>query len=215
MIDPAIYNGSIHLPLRAIGEIMGKNVSWDSATQTVRIDSATADSDVNDFDTNNSSQTIPVASVTLEQAKQTALKHAGKTAAQVRFVKAQQDWEHGHMVYEIEFIVNNETGYMEYDYEIDIITGNIISYDYDAENYIFNPNNNYNATVKISEKAAKQAALARVPSATERNIIKFELEYDDGRWKYEGEIRYGSYEYDFTIDANTGVFLEWDVEFSN
>ena len=31
-VDPAIYNGSIYLPLRAIGEIMGKSVSWDGTT---------------------------------------------------------------------------------------------------------------------------------------------------------------------------------------
>lgn len=114
-VDPAIYNGSIYLPLRAIGEIMGKSVSWDGATQTVRLDSATSGGDVTDFDTNAPSQSAPTGGVTLEQAKQTALKHAGKTASQVQFVKAQQDWENGRKVYEIEFIVSGGTGYTEYD----------------------------------------------------------------------------------------------------
>ena len=214
-VDPAIYNGSIYLPLRAIGEIMGKSVSWDGATQTVRLYSTTSGGDVTDFDTNNSSQSTPTGGVTLEQAKQTALKHAGKTASQVQFVKAQQDWEHGKKVYEIEFIVNTGTGYTEYDYEIDAATGKIVSYDYDAENYTPSQSTNTNANVKISEAAAKQTALSRVPGATAANIYKFKLDFDDGRWEYEGEIRYGTYEYDFTIDANTGVFLEWDAEFSN
>ena len=214
-VDPAIYNGSIYLPLRAIGEIMGKSVSWDGATQTVRLYSTTSGGDVTDFDTNNSSQSTPTGGVTLEQAKQTALKHAGKTASQVQFVKAQQDWEHGKKVYEIEFIVNTGTGYTEYDYEIDAATGKIVSYDYDAENYTPSQSTNTNANVKISEAAAKQTALSRVPGATTANIYKFKLDFDDGRWEYEGEIRYGTYEYDFTIDANTGVFLEWDAEFSN
>lgn len=211
-VDPAIYNGSIYLPLRAIGEIMGKSVSWDSATQTVRLDSATSSGDVTDFDTNNSAQTAPTGSVTLEQAKQTALKHAGKTASQVQFVKAQQDWENGKKVYEIEFIVSGGTGYTEYDYEIDAATGKIVSYDYDAENYTPPQNTNTNAKVKISEAAAKQTALSRVPGATTANIYKFKLDFDDGRWEYEGEIRYGTMEYDFTIDANTGAILEWDAE---
>ena len=211
-VDPAIYNGSIYLPLRAIGEIMGKSVSWDGATQTVRIDSTTADSDVTDFDTNNSSQTTPGTSVTLEQAKQTAIQHAGKTASQVQFVKAQQDWEHGKKVYEIEFIVNTGTGYTEYDYEIDAATGKIVSYDYDAESYTTSQSTNTNAKVKISEATAKQTALARVPGATAANIYKFKLDFDDRRWEYEGEIRYGTMEYDFTIDANTGAIIEWDME---
>ena len=64
----------------------------------------------------------------------------------------------------------------------------------------------------IAEAAAKQTALARVPGATAANLYKFELDFDDGRWEYEGEIRYGTTEYDFTIDANTGAILKWDME---
>lgn len=209
-VDPAIYNGSIYLPLRAIGEIMGKSVSWDGTTQTVRLDSTVSGGDVTDFDTNNSSQSAPTGGVTLEQAKQTALQHAGKTASQVQFVKAQQDWENGRQVYEIEFIVSSGTGYTEYDYEIDAATGKIVSYDYDAENYT--PSQNTNANVKISEATAKQTALSRIPGATAANIYKFKLDFDDGRWEYEGEIRYGTMEYDFTIDAASGNIIEWDME---
>lgn len=211
-IDPAIYNGSIYLPLRAIGEIMGKRVSWDGATQTVRLDSATSGGDVTDFDTNDPSQSAPTGGVTLEQAKQTALKHAGKTASKVQFVKAQQDRENGRKVYEIEFIVSGGTGYTEYDYEIDAATGKIVSYDYDAENYTPSQNTNTNANVKISEATAKQTALSRVPGATAANIYKFKLDFDDGRWEYEGEIRYGTMEYEFTIDATTGNIIEWDAD---
>ena len=210
-VDPAIYNGSIYLPLRAIGEIMGKTVNWDGTTQTVRLDSATSGGDVTDFDTNDPSQSAPTGGVTLEQAKQTALQHAGKTASQVQFVKAQQDWENGRKVYEIEFIVSGGTGYTEYDYEIDAATGKIVSYDYDAESYT-PPTQNINTNAKISEAAAKQTALARVPGATAANIYKFKLDFDDGRWEYEGEIFYGAYEYEFTINATTGVVTEWDVD---
>ena len=71
---------------------------------------------------------------------------------------------------------------------------------------------NTNANVKISEATAKQIALSSVPGATAANIYKFKLDFDDGRWEYEGEIRYGTMEYDFTIDANTGAIIEWDME---
>lgn len=66
--------------------------------------------------------------------------------------------------------------------------------------------------MKISEATAKQIALSSVPGATAANIYKFKLDFDDGRWEYEGEIRYGTMEYDFTIDANTGAIIEWDME---
>ncbi len=69
-----------------------------------------------------------------------------------------------------------------------MVTGKIVSYDYDAENYTPSQNTNTNANVKISEAAAKQTALSRVPGATAANIYKFKLDFDDGRWEYEGEI---------------------------
>ncbi len=37
--EPFIYNGTTYLPVRAIGEALGKDVSWDSATNTVYIGS--------------------------------------------------------------------------------------------------------------------------------------------------------------------------------
>ena len=58
---------------------------------------------------------------------------------------------------------------------------------------------------------AKQTALNRVPGASASNIYKFKLDFDDGRWEYEGEIRYGTMEYDFTIDAASGNIIEWDM----
>ena len=42
--------------------------------------------------------------------------------------------------------------------------------------------------------------------------IRIEQEYDDGVYKYEGELSYEGMEYDFEIDANSGTFLEWTEE---
>lgn len=209
--SPMVYNGSIYLPLRAIGEIMGKNVSWNEQTQTVFLTNpSSTGGDVTDFDTSN--PTTPgqtTGSVTLEQAKQTALNHAGKTSSEVTFVKGKQDWDDGRKVYEIEFIVKSGSGYTEYDYEIDASTGKIISYDYDAEGYT--PSNPGTSTT-ITEAQAKQIALARVPGATTSNIYEFKLDWDDGRREYEGKIIYQYKEYEFAIDASTGAIIEWDVE---
>lgn len=36
-IEPFIYNGTTYLPVRAVGEALGKKVNWDGKTQTVYI----------------------------------------------------------------------------------------------------------------------------------------------------------------------------------
>jgi len=35
IVEPFIYNGTTYLPVRAVGEAIGKKVEWDAATQTV------------------------------------------------------------------------------------------------------------------------------------------------------------------------------------
>ena len=165
------------------------------------------------FNTNSTAaQSAPNSSVSIEQAKEIALNHANKTADQVQFVKSKQDWEHGRSVYEIEFIYQEGSNYIEYDYEIDASTGQILSYDYDIENYQQYKQIIDQANVNISEEAAKNIALERVPGASHSNIYKFKLEFDDTSWEYEGKIIYDSYEYEFEIDANTGNILKWEVE---
>ena len=63
----------------------------------------------------------------------------------------------------------------------------------------------------IRQDEAVQIALERVPGATAQDV-RIELDRDDGRYKYEGEIIYNNTEYDFEIDANSGTILEWSEE---
>lgn len=64
----------------------------------------------------------------------------------------------------------------------------------------------------ISSDEAVQNALVRVQGATIANVTEFNRDYEHGRLKYEGEIHYNGYEYDFEIDADTGTFTKWEVE---
>ena len=63
----------------------------------------------------------------------------------------------------------------------------------------------------ISSDEAVQSALARVSGATVANVTEFNRDYENGRLEYEGEIHYNGYEYDFEIDADTGIFTKWEV----
>ena len=147
------------------------------------------------------------AAVTEEQARETALSHAGFTADQVTFVRSELDRDDGRLMYDVEFYTSD---YKEYDYEIDAATGDVISYDYDAEGYSYQPN----ATpgTAITAEQARAIALAEVPGAAESDIYEFETDRDDGRLEYEGKIIYNNTEYEFTIDGYSGAIREWDAE---
>lgn len=151
-------------------------------------------------------QTAPSTSTgTVDEAKaqEIALAHAGIKAADATITKSKLDYDDGRQVYELEWYANGA----KYDYEIAVATGKIVNSGYEAKTVVGTGN-----SATVSEATAKQTALSRVPGATAANIYKFKLDFDDSRWEYEGEIRYGTMEYDFTIDANTGAILEWDAE---
>ena len=186
-----------------------------SASQTGETTPSTATGNQNNTATTKptagQTTTTPAANgqITLEQAKETALKHAGLKADAVTFVKAEQDYENGKLVYEVEFVTNDGGKVVEYDYEIEAVTGSVVSYDYDAENYVSAMGA---TTVSVDEVTAKQTVLNKVPGATAANIYEWKLDFDDGRWEYDGKIVYNQMEYDFTVDASSGAVTEWDVE---
>lgn len=186
-----------------------------SASQTGETTPSTATGNQNNTaatkPTAGQTTTTPAANgqITLEQAKETALKHKGLKADAVTFAKAEQDYENGKLVYEVEFVTNDGGKVVEYDYEIDAATGSVVSYDYDAENYVSAKGA---TTVSVDEATAKQTVLNKVPGATAANIYEWKLDFDDGRWEYDGKIVYNLMEYDFTVDASSGAVTEWGVE---
>ena len=118
-----LYNGTTYVPLRAVGEAMGMDVSYDSATKTAIL--VTADKSAAQQGSSTSSY------ITAERAKEIALADAGVQAADAVFLRAQLDWDDGRAEYEVEFYSGN----MEYDYDIDALTGAIRSSDHELENF--------------------------------------------------------------------------------
>ena len=136
-------------------------------------------------------------------AQKIALEHAGVKAADATITKSKLDYEDGHQVYDIEWYA----GGAKYDYEIAADTGEIISFAYEEKTMGAD-----SRSVMVSEADAKKTALDRVSGATDKDLYKWKLDYDDGRPEYEGKIIYGGMEYEFTIDAATGSVMEWDAE---
>lgn len=169
----------------------------------------TPDTNTAGSNTNNNTNTgTASAALTAGQAKDKALAHAGLKADQVTFVKSKLDWDDGRQVYDVEFYTSD---YKEYDYEIDASTGEVVSYDFDAEGYA-PPATGNGQSGTITADQAKEKALAQVPGATVSDIREFETDYDDGRLQYEGTIFYDGMEYEFEIDGYSGAIRNWEAE---
>ncbi len=144
--------------------------------------------------------------ITEEKAVEKALAHAGLSSSQVTVVRNELEYEGRRQIYEVEFYTED---YGEYDYEIDAVTGEVASFDYDAENIA--PTDVTDAGM-MNEDEAKKLALERVPGAGLRDIWEFETDHDDNHIEYEGKILYGGMEYEFEIDAYSGTFRSWGAE---
>lgn len=193
-VYPIIYNGSTYLPVRAVGQLAGMNVNWDSNTQTVELD-----------DNGSSTGTATGNYIGKERAKEIALADAGLTYSNVTFFRVELEWDDGKPEYEVEFYSGNK----EYDYEIDAVTGTIRSRDYDVENYTI-PSTSTN---DIGAEAAKSAALKHAGvSASNATFVQVERDWDDGRLVYEVEFYAGGKEYDYEIAAADGKVLSYDYD---
>lgn len=83
--------------------------------------------DINNKDINDNINKSDTGKVTIEQAKEIALKHANLTSDKVTFGKSELDFDDGIQKYDIEFYYNNR----EYSFEIDANTGKVLAYEQD------------------------------------------------------------------------------------
>ena len=144
-----------------------------------------------------------------EAALQTALVDAGVNEADASRIRVTMDRDDGMLVYEVRF----DAAEVEYDYEIDAESGRIVSTDVERwdDDDRDDRNRTANANVAVSRDEAVKTALGKVSGAAEQDV-RIELDCDDGRYKYEGDIIYNGIEYDFEIDADSGRILEWEED---
>ena len=171
----------------------------------------------------------------VEAAKQIALAHAKVALKDVTFIKAELDTEDGRAVYEVEFYSGN----VEYDYDIDAVSGEIISNDFDIEDYSIpaqsaaapqqtevsqqtaaapaptTPAAN-NPSGDIGIERAKQIALSHAGlSQGSVSFVKAELDHEDGVKVYDIEFYSGNVEYDYEINAASGAIISVDRDIEN
>ena len=160
----------------------------------------------------------------VEKAKSIALKDAKVSRA--TFVTAKLETEDDVEVYDVEFYKGN----VEYDYEIDAITGKILEKDLDIENFSIPKKkattNKQTKTTKAktkakttTKKAVKDIGVEKAKSIALKDAgvsnVKFtkaKVDYENGVKVYDIEFRKGNKEYDYEIDAKTGKIREKSSE---
>lgn len=104
---------------------------------------------------------------------------------------------------------------VEYEYIFDAKTGNLLREKSEKGKYTNSTTSSTAATTSsdIGLEKAKQIALAKAPAGV--TVKKIELDHDDGRAVYEGELKGNGVEYEFEIDAATGAILSWDTDYDD
>ncbi|MCD8181005.1 MAG: PepSY domain-containing protein [Firmicutes bacterium] len=182
-VYPILYEGSTYLPIRAIGTLMGKSVSWDADTQTVYIgtDSETI---VTDADSFNSGTVTDADSFNsgMPERQDGDKKGNYENNQQIPFENNQQIPPE-----------NQQTNRPDGNGGKDVIP------------------EQYEAGITLEE--AKAAALEDAGlDADDVTFTKAKLDYDDGALVYDIEFRYGTTEYEYEINASTGAVVSYDVD---
>lgn len=147
--------------------------------------------------------------ISREAAQQAALTHAGFDADSVYISHVHLEYDDDCWQYDVKFYKDE----IEYDYDIDAITGAILSCHHEAAHDGYHQGESPDSATLITEETAKQLALeyAGVTEAETQNL-KIRLDYDGGYAEYEVEWHIGRTKYACDVDAYTGAILSFEKE---
>ena len=150
--------------------------------------------------------------ISADKAKKIALGDAKLAEKDVTFVKVELELEDNRLVYDVEFYNGN----VEYDYDIDAVSGAIVSADRDIENYVIPAQPSTEAPTKaqaseISVEKAKQIALSHAGVGSAR-FTKAKIDYENGVKVYEIEFKVGNMEYEYDINVLNGAIVSSSAE---
>ena len=150
---------------------------------------------------------VVFAQITRDEAEAIAIKDSGIPASSVEYMRSSLDWEHGERVYDVEFYADG----VEYDYEINAVTGTILEYNKVFESEYGDNTVNSGGNSYISKEKAKQIAIDH--AGVNPTYVEVEFDYENGIAVYEIEFKYQNYEYDYEIDAITGEIYKSKKEY--
>ena len=157
---------------------------------------------------NKSNKANKAKKISADKAKKIALGDAKLAEKDVTFVKAELEFENNRLVYDVEFYSGN----VEYDYDIDAVSGAIVSSDRDIENYSIPAQQTTVApAADIGVEKAKEIALAHAGVGAAR-FTKAKIDYENGVKVYEIEFKVGNMEYEYDINVVNGAIVSSSAE---
>ena len=140
--------------------------------------------------------------ISIDTVKDIVFKHAKVENKNVTNLEIEYDYENGNMIYDVEFHCNN----IEYDYEVDAVSGKILKIEIENNNNNNNSNNKYLSKNKIEEIAIKKANVSKYYD------YDIEFEFKGGTPIYEVEFETDGAEYEIEIDAKNGNIIKYEVK---
>lgn len=137
------------------------------------------------------------------EIKNIVFSDANVSEEKVSNLEIEYDYEDGLMIYDVEFLSNN----IEYDYEVNALTGEII----DKEYLNKNNHNDKNDSSYISKDKVKEIVFKK---ANVSNYYDYEVEFKfkGGISIYEVDFETENMEYEFELNAKTGNIIKYEVK---
>lgn len=134
-----------------------------------------------------------------DKAKNFAFADAGVDPASAEHIRAEFDFEHGNFIYEVEFTANGT----EYDYWVKASDGSILKKELEIVSYT---GDRSTITAEITLDEAIKIALENAAlTESEVTLTKKELDMDNGISVYDIEFYTNEAEYEYEINAASGV----------
>lgn len=226
---PLVYEGSTYLPLRAIGEALGKNVNWDEKTKTVTLEGIRDAADSSNKAVEGKVEDVSVQvrkdfTIVIDGKEQTFRTSSGKEIYPLLY--------EGSTYLPLRAIGQIMDRTVEWDNDTKTVTLKSSGYTVtDADSFgdktTVTDADSFQSTTGVKDKDkkdkdAKDIGLEKAKKTAlqdaklqEKDVIfvTAKADYDDGRKEYEIEFYYNGMEYDYEIDAETGKILEFDRDF--
>ena len=225
-----VYEDSTYLPLRAIGEAIGKNVNWDEDTKTITLEGERETKDSSNKAVEGKAKNISVQvrkdfTIVIDGKEETFKTSAGKriypllydgsTYLPLRAIGQIMDktveWDN-----DTKTVTLTSDGFTVTDADTfgdkkdrDTVT--------DADTFKDKVKDKDKNKVKdIGLEKAKEIALKHAGlKKSEVTKLKAERDRDDGIVKYEVEFEKGRMEYDYEINAETGKILKAEKDYDD